>query len=166
MAESGYCQICGSKLMLKYLENEGEIPFCEKCNAFRFRMYNVAMSAIVYHPDRNKIALIQQYGNKNNILVAGYVNIGESVEETVKREIKEELGLNVRLMTYNESSYYEPSNTLMVNFACVVDSDDLSKTNDEIDAIHWYSIEDAKKNILKNSLAEQFLLHWLKKHQE
>ena len=42
-----YCQECGTALTEKYLENEGMIPFCPKCNQYRFPMYNVAVSMIV-----------------------------------------------------------------------------------------------------------------------
>ena len=45
--------------------------------------------------DHSKILLIQQYGKARNILVAGYVNKGESAEEAVVREVKEETGLTV-----------------------------------------------------------------------
>ena len=36
-----YCHECGSELTEKELENEGIIPFCPKCNQYRFPMYNV-----------------------------------------------------------------------------------------------------------------------------
>lgn len=162
----GYCPKCGHKLIEKYLEKEGDIPFCEACNEFRFRMFNVAISAIVYDPDREHIILIQQYGRKWNILVAGYVTLGESVEHTLKREIKEELGLDVVDWRFNASEHYGPTNTLMVNFACVVNSNELTHTNDEIDYIQWYTPEEAKENILKDSLAKKFLLKWLSSEEK
>ncbi len=165
MDNTGFCKKCGYKLHLKYLKNEGEIPFCDKCNEYRFRMFNTAISAIVYHPDGDKIALIQQYGKKNNILVAGYVTIGEGVEQTLCREVKEELGLQVTEWKFNASEYYEPSNTLMVNFACQVSSSDLSRCNEEVDYVRWYTVKEAKSEILQNSLAQRFLLQWLNKQK-
>lgn len=116
-----HCNVCGTELIEKYLENEGMIPYCEKCEAYRFKMFNTAISAIVYNTTGEQILLIQQYGRTNNILVAGYVMQGENVEQTLKREVKEELGLNVVDFQYNQSEYYEKSNTLMINFACRVD---------------------------------------------
>ena len=72
-----YCTECGTELKLKYLENEGMIPWCETCQAYRFPTFNVAISTIVYSPDGGRILLIKQYGRDRNILVAGYVNKGE-----------------------------------------------------------------------------------------
>ncbi len=163
---SQYCTKCGSKLIIRYLENEGDIPFCPTCNEFRFEMFNVAISAIVYHPDEKHIALIQQYGRKRNILVAGYVNLGESAEHALIREVKEELGLDVVDYHFNASEYFQPSNTLMINFACRVDKDDLTLTNEEVDSIAWYSIEEVKQEIFHDSLAEKFLLTWLAKQED
>ena len=53
-----FCQECGAELVGKELENEGIIPFCPKCNQFRFPMYNVAVSMIVINEQTNKILLI------------------------------------------------------------------------------------------------------------
>ena len=86
-----YCIKCGRKLVDRYLENEGVIPYCENCKEYRFRMYNVAISMIVIAPN-NKILLIKQYHKNDYILVAGYVNYSESIESALKRELKEETG--------------------------------------------------------------------------
>lgn len=66
-----YCVECGTKLITKYLENEGDIPFCTSCNAYGFPIYNTAVSMIVVNEKTQKILLIQQYGRPFYILVAG-----------------------------------------------------------------------------------------------
>ena len=57
-------------------------------------------------PGKDHIVLIKQYGGEEYLLVAGYVNQGESAEETVVREIKEELGMSVKKLKYNKSEYF------------------------------------------------------------
>lgn len=156
-----YCVECGTKLEKRFLEGEGDIPFCPNCNEFRFPIFNCAVSMEVLNPDKNKVILIQQYGRKFNILVAGYINKGEGAEHAVKREVKEELGLNVGEIRFNKSKYYEPSNTLMINFSCVADSEDLSHMTAEVDKAAWYTFEEAKKEIRQGSLAEEFLLNFI-----
>lgn len=71
-----YCYECGTKLTEKFLEGEGIIPYCENCRRFRFPIFNTAVSMEVYNPRRDKLLLIQQYGRKHYVLVAGYVNRG------------------------------------------------------------------------------------------
>ena len=158
-----YCTECGTKLVMKYLKNEGDIPFCENCNAFRFPMFNTAISTIVYAPDRKKLLLIKQYGRDRNILVAGYLNKGESAEHALKREVREEIGLNIVSCCFNRSEYFPKSNTLMLNFASMADTDDLSQMTPEVDSAAWYTPEEAKAAIYPGSLAEKFLLYWLSK---
>ena len=161
-----YCTECGTKLVDKYLENEGMIPYCESCEAYRFPTFNVAIIAIVYSPDAEKILLIKQYGKDRNILVAGYVSKDESAEHTLLREVEEEMGLHVTDCCFNMSEYFEKSNTLMLNFACIVDSEDLSGMTAEVDSAAWYTPEEAKEAILHGSLAEKFLLAWLDKREK
>lgn len=160
-----YCTECGTKLIQKHLEGEGEIPYCETCKAFRFPTFNAAVSAIVYAPDARKILLIKQYGKDRNILVAGYINKGESAECALAREVKEEIGLRLLSCCFNRSEYYAKSNTLMLNFACIADSDSLEGVTPEVDSAAWYTPREAREAIYSGSLAERFLLSWLNKRE-
>ena len=152
-----HCYECGAKLTEKHLEGEGMIPYCESCQRFRFPIFNTAVIMIVFNRTKDKILLIQQYGRDRYILVAGYVNKGESAENAVAREVMEEVGLKVIDYKFNKSEYYEKSNTLMLNFVCVAESEDLSHMTDEVDKARWFTIEEAKENIFHGSLAEKFL---------
>lgn len=158
-----YCVECGTKLVMKYLENEGEIPYCPNCNEFRFPIFNSAVSMVVLSPKKDKILLIKQYGRDRYILVAGYINRGEAAEDAVARELKEEIGLDAREITFNKSKFFEKSNTLMNNFYCVANTEDLSGITKEVDLATWFTFEEARKNIAHGSLAEEFLLTFLDK---
>ena len=164
MAEK-YCQECGTALIEKELENEGMVPFCPKCNQYRFPLYNVAVSMIVISRQTDKILLIKQYGRPFFILVAGYVNRTESLEHAAAREIKEETGMTVLSLRFNRTRFFEPSNTLMCNFTAFVDDESEMNTNEEIDSYQWFTKDEAKENIKKNSLAEYFLNAYLNEVQ-
>lgn len=156
-----HCTECGAELTMKYLESEGkDIPYCPACAQYRFPIFNTAVSMIVKNKTEDKIILIKQYGRDSYVLVAGYINKGEDAETTVVREVKEELGLDVIKLHFNHSHYFGPSNTLMLNFTAVVEDEGVN-ANEEIDAYQWFSIEDARKNILPNSLAQDFLYGYL-----
>ncbi len=157
-----YCFECGTKLIDKPLEGEGIIPFCEKCNTYRFPIFSTAVSMIIHNPTKDKILLIQQYGKPNNVLVAGYINRGENAETAVVREVKEEIGLNIVSYEFNASEYFERTNTLMVNFVCIADSESLDHLSpEEIDKAKWFTCEEAREAIMPNSLAKKFLLKYL-----
>ena len=156
-----FCRMCGTKLEIRELENEGMIPYCPKCEAFRFPQYNVAVSMITVNEATDEILLIQQYGRPSYVLVAGYVSKGEALEDAVRREVREETGMTVDHMKFNRSQYFEKSDTLMCNFTAYVKSADEMHANYEIDSYKWFSCEEAAKNIRPGSLAEHFLVSYL-----
>lgn len=106
----------------------------------------------------DRILLIQQYNRKDYILLAGYVNKGENAEAALIREVQEEAGLEIIAYEYMRSQYFAPSNTLMLNFISVADTEDLSAMSAELDHAAWFTLDEAADAILKGSLAESFLL--------
>lgn len=157
--EMKYCMECGTKLEMRPLKDEGMVPYCPHCETYRFPLFNVAVSMIVTNEKEDQILLIKQYGRNTYILVAGYVNKGEDAEQAVVREVKEEMNLDVHQVRFNHSHYFAKSNTLMLNFTAIVDGH--VHPNWEIDSYHWFSREEARKNIRPNSLAEAFLVGYL-----
>ena len=160
-----FCEKCGKPLTLKECGLEGKVAYCNSCKEFKFPTFNSAISAIVFNPTKDKVLLIQQYGRKDNILVAGYINQGENSKEALIREIKEEIDLEVVSFTYNDNEYFKPTNTLIHNYAVTVDRDDFKLTN-EVDYASWYDIEEVLKVIKPNSLAKSFVERYLSKDHE
>lgn len=162
-----YCYECGHELEDRELEHEGMVPYCSKCAAYRFPIFNTAVSMVVLNPSQDKILLIQQYGRSSNILVAGYVNKGESAEEAVIRELKEEIGRDVIAYRFLKSSYFTPSNTLICNFAVVIDQESLDDVSDwEVDHAQWYTFEEAKTAVKQASLAQKFLFNFFRLYEK
>lgn len=157
-----YCVECGNKLEPKFLEHEGMIPYCNKCNAYRFPIFNTAVSMVVLNEEKNKTLFIQQYNRPRNILVAGYVNKGESAEEAVKRELLEEIGVEPIEMVFQKSRYWEKSNTLLFNYYVVIKGE--IKPNHEVDSYAWFDLDDALKNVAKGGLAEEFYGYYYEKN--
>ena len=156
-----YCSGCGSELELKKLDEEGLIPYCPKCNKFKFPSFSTAVSMIVVNSDESKVLLIKQYNSSRNILVAGYVNIGESLEHAVKREVKEEVGLNVVSLRFNKSEYFGKNKVLMVNFIAVVENEEFSIKENEVDYAKWYESFEALDMVAPNTLAKRFVANYI-----
>ena len=156
-----YCPACGTKLAERPLEGEGVVPYCEHCGEYRFPKFNVAVSMIVRDAATGKILLIQQYGRPFYILVAGYINRGEQAEHAAIREIREETGMTATRLSFNRTRFFEPSNTLMVNFTAYVSDAAAIRPNSEVDRFAWFEPDDARKNIKPGSLAGEFLNAYL-----
>lgn len=161
-----YCYKCGTKLTQKECFNcgisDGVFPYCENCGEFRFPFFNVAVSSVIFNKDYSKILLIQQYGKPFNILVAGYVNKTETLEQALIREIQEEVNLKVKDFKFNESSYFEKSNSLICNFIVCTENENFELTP-EVDLANWFTVKNALKEVKENSLAKYFLNKAVKK---
>lgn len=160
-----HCRRCGAKLIEKETKNEGIVPYCPECEEYRFPQYNVAVSMIVVNRAKDEILLIQQYGKGTYVLVAGYVNRGEALEDAVRREIKEETNMTVSGMKFNRTQFFERSDTLMCNFTAFVEDDSEMDPNYEIDKYSWFSRDEASKNIRPDSLAQFFLNSYLDENE-
>ena len=155
--EMNYCTQCGCRLEMRFHEGEGRlIPWCADCGAYRYPIFNTAVSMVVMDEKKEKVLLIRQYGRPSYVLVAGYVNQGEDAEDAAAREIREELNMTASSLRFNHSHYFAPSNTLMLNFTATV-KEDQPRPNREVDDWAWFSVEEAKANIKPGSLAEAFL---------
>ena len=161
--DMNYCMHCGTKLEIREHETEGPTPYCPGCGAYRYPVFNTAVSMIVMNPAQDRVILIKQYGRPHNVLVAGYVNRGEDAEDAAAREVREEIGMTVRSLHFNRSHYYPPTNTLMLNFTVTVEEAD-AQPNWEVDSWRWFSIEEAKRDIKPNSLAAAFLRGYFDGH--
>ena len=152
-----YCRECGEKTTLRFCENEGLIPYCEKCQAYMFPHFPIAVSMVVTNRAQDKILLARHVNDEDFILFAGYIKKGENAEKTVPREIKEELGLNVVKAKYMSSRYHSRKELLMLNFIVVVEDNPIKLKEDEVSEARWCTHEEAVTLIRKGTTAEFFL---------
>ena len=151
-----FCRDCGEKLSLRVLENEGLVPYCDKCGKFKFPFFPIAVSMVVVRRSDNAILLAKHVGDSDYKLIAGYIKKGESAEKTIPRELKEETRLNAVKWKYLASRYHAAKDILMLGFLVTCDDGEIG-LNEEIAEIRWCTPEGAKEIIRKNSTAEYFL---------
>ena len=151
-----YCRDCGGKLSLRFLENEGLVPYCDSCQKFKFPFFPVAVSMAVTNRQENKILLAKHVGDDDYKLFAGYVKKGESAEKSIPRELKEETNLSAVKWKYLASRYHEAKDLLMLGFLVTAEKGEIA-LNEEIDEVKWCSPDEAREIIRKNSTAEYFL---------
>ena len=151
-----YCRDCGEKLSLRFLENEGLVPYCAKCEKFKFPFFPVAVSMTVVNRSEDKILLAKHTGDKEYKLFAGYIKKGETPEKAIPRELKEETGLSAIKWRYFSSRYHDARDLLMLNYIVTADEGTMT-LNEEIEDARWCTREEAQKLIMKDSTAEYFL---------
>ncbi len=152
-----YCPACGTKLHLKEQSHEAPALYCDSCEEYRFPVFSAAVAVTVLNPDRTSIILIRQYNDPDPVLVAGYIDKGETAEDAVIREVREELGMTVQEISFLRSRYYAPSETLMLHYIVSV-AECAAAPNWEVDSWEWVPVERALTQVRSGSLAETFLL--------
>lgn len=152
-----YCPHCGSKLNKKEIGDEGLIPFCDRCSIPLWDMFTTSIIAACVN-QYDEIALLRQnyVSATKYVCVAGIMKPGESAEETVIREVKEEIGLDVKSLTYIKSYPYDKKEMLMLGYKATVDKADF-KISGEVDSVQWVSLSDAPALLREGSIAWQLV---------
>lgn len=148
-----YCPHCGKKAEMREIGDEGRIPYCTQCEVPLWDMFTTSIIAAVVN-ECGEIALLRQeyVSATKHVCVAGVMKPGESAEETVVREIGEELGLSVKSTAYVKSYPYEKKEMLMLGFKAVVEKKDF-ELSEEVDAARWVRFEDALSLLREGSIA-------------
>ena len=157
--EMNCCPVCGARLELRPHPTEQPTLWCPRCRDYRFPLFSTAVSVILLDKTGRRMLLIRQYGESDPVLVAGYVDKGESAEAAVVREVREELGMTALRPRFLGSHFYAPSETLMLNFLAVAEEDE-ARPNAEVDSWAWVPVEDAGKLVAPGGLAEILLGDW------
>ena len=101
----------------------------------------IAPAVIVALTDGDRIVLTRYNGRayKRYALIAGFTEIGETAEETVRREVMEEVGLKVKSITYYKSQPWGTDSNLLLGFFCQLDgSDRITMDEDELSTAEWF----------------------------
>ncbi len=152
-----FCPHCGSKLISKEIGDEGFIPYCESCEIPLWDMFTTSIITAVVN-EYNEVALLRQdyVSTTNYVCVAGIMKLGESAEETVIREVKEEIGQDVESLSFVRSFPYEKKEMLMLGYKAVVKKKVFTLSG-EVDSVKWIHFEDALPLLREGSIAWQLV---------
>ena len=105
---------------------------------------DIAPAVIVGVINRDRICLTKYaHGFDQYALVAGFTEIGETFEETVIREVKEEIGVNVKNIRYYKSQPWAISDNILAGYFCEVDGDPtIHMDENELKSAAWYRPEE------------------------
>ena len=97
-------------------------------------------------------------GFRHNALVAGFTEIGETVEETVRREVMEETGLRVKNIQYYKSQPWGIASDILMGFYCDVDgSTEIHRDDRELGYAEWVERKDIILQPTDHSLTNEMM---------
>lgn len=131
-----YCGRCGIRTIHDSAER---MVRCPECGNMIFPRISPAVIVAVTNGDR---LLLSKYAGRSYAhyaLLAGYTEIGETLEETVHREVMEEVGLRVKNIRYYKSQPWGIDGNILMGFFCDVDGDDTIRIDErELAMAQWY----------------------------
>ena len=131
---TAFCGRCGHKMKNSPKERA---RVCPECGGTIYPRINPAVIVGVTRGDQ---LLITRYKSPNtiNALVAGFTEIGETLEETVAREVMEETGLHVKNIRYYKSQPWGIASDILAGFYCDVDGDPtIHRDDQELKYAEW-----------------------------
>lgn len=153
-----FCGRCGAPM--KKDEKE-RMVFCENCHQMEYP--KICPAVIVAVTDGNRLLLTKYAGRdyKKYALIAGFAEIGESIEDTVRREVMEEVGLKVKNLTYYKSQPWSFTDTLLFGFFAEVDgSTEIVMDAEELASAEWFEREEIPVNDISVSLTNEMILYF------
>ncbi len=117
-----YCGKCGSGMRLEHDKNERML----RCSACGNMVFPTIAPAVIIGVTWGEKLLMTKYAGREYggwALMAGFCEIGETVEDTVCREAMEEAGVHVKNLRYAASQPWGSDSNLLMGFFCDVDGD-------------------------------------------
>ena len=143
-ADNRICGRCGHKLI--HADNE-RMMRCDVCGNMIYP--KICPAVIVAVTDKDRI-LVTKYtvGFSKYALIAGFAESGETIEETVHREVMEEVGIRVKNLRYYKSQPWGFTDTLLMGFFCEPDEDRKIVIDEkELSYANWITRDEARKII-------------------
>jgi NAD+ diphosphatase len=134
-----YCSCCGKKVQIEPKKTYIE---CLNCGHTMYSFINPCIIVAILKDDKILLARSPHFPPNLYSLISGFVEPGEFIETCVKREVKEEVGIEIKNIKYFSSHPWPFSNSLMFGFIAEYSSGEIMIDNNEIEAADWFSLDD------------------------
>lgn len=161
-SQTHFCGSCGHQMT----RNTEISKRCAKCGNEVWPALNIAIIVAISKGDQ--ILLVQSRNFRRDYmgLVAGFVETGETLEEAVRREVKEETSIDIKNIKYFNSQSWPYPSGLMVGFTADYASGTLHLQLSELKKGGWFTYQDLQQTQIpgKESIARKLIDNWLAQH--
>ncbi|ANW24581.1 NADH pyrophosphatase [Vibrio coralliilyticus] len=153
-----FCPICGGRNHL----NHNQIAMqCGDCRTLHYPRIFPCIIVAVRNGDQILLAQHPRHRNGMYTVIAGFVEVGETLEQCVAREVKEETGIDVANIRYFGSQPWAFPSSLMMGFLADYQGGELKPDYSELSDAQWFSANDlppvAPEGTIARSLIQQTL---------
>jgi NAD+ diphosphatase len=133
-----FCGRCGAPTVS---EQAGHQRRCSNpdCNSMFFPRIDPAVIMRVEHGDKVLLARQASWAPGMHSVLAGFVELGETLEDSVRREVKEEVGLELTDVRYFASQPWPFPASLMLGFVATAADDRITVNTEELETARWFT---------------------------
>lgn len=155
-----YCGRCGVEMKHSLKERAYT---CDACGKVTYPTISPAIIVAITNGDRLLLTRYARGNYKRYGLVAGFVEVGETFEETVEREVMEEVGLKIKNIRYYKSQPWSFSDSMMIGFYADLDGDDkITLQEEELAEATWFSRDEIPYGESNISIAQELIENFRK----
>jgi len=156
--EHQFCGRCG-QAMEEHPQDRAKR--CPGCGLVNYPKLAPSIIVLITQGDKMLLARNANWPTSMFSTLAGFVEPGESIEQTVHREVLEEVGLSVGNLRYFGSQSWPFPNSLMLGFHAEYLGGEIVCQDEEIAEAHWFDIDDLPnvppKTAISRWLIDEFI---------
>ncbi|HYE82454.1 MAG TPA: NAD(+) diphosphatase, partial [Clostridia bacterium] len=157
-----FCGACGEATIKKADEHA---KICPKCGHIAYPRLSPAVIVAITKEDKLLLARNKNFVSGFYSVLAGFVEAGETLEECVKREIREEARIEVKNIKYFGSQSWPFPNSFMLAFTAEHESGEIQVDENEIAEAGWFGVEEIPKIPAKLSISRKLIDWFIEKYQ-
>ena len=157
-----FCGRCGVRMKTLLTERAKE---CPQCGLLHFPRLSPAIIVLIEREHELLLARSRHFAPGVYSVLAGFVEPGESLEEAIVREVREEVGIIVRDIRYFGSQPWPFPHSLMVGFTATYAGGEITLDDSEIEDAAWFGVENLPTLPGKISIARKLIEWFIARHQ-
>ena len=158
-----FCSRCGTRVESSKAERS---KVCPACGLLQFPRLAPAIIVLIERGDRILLARSRHFPSGMHSVLAGFVEPGESLEEALIREVREEVGISVKEIRYFGSQPWPFPHSLMLGFTAEYEGGEISLQDPEIEEAGWFTAGNLPQIPGKISIARKLIDWFLTKQKE
>ncbi|HXU94740.1 MAG TPA: NAD(+) diphosphatase [Gallionella sp.] len=157
LGETRYCGACGGTMET---EAHAAARKCPACGFVAYPRISPVGIVLVTRGDEILLARSPHFTPGTYSALAGYAEAGESLEACIHREVREEVGIEIRDLRWFGSQSWPLTNALMLGFLAEYDGGTLNLQQDEIEDAQWFRRDNLPTLPHHSTLAYRMIRAW------